>query len=236
MFTLKKAFSSTLGQKYLMAVSGLALVLFVILHLLGNLTLLLPDSTVFNMYSTKLTDLGILLNIAEVGLLIVAVLHVLLAVRLRVLAKKARPIGYAEAHTKMGPSKWGFASRNLIVTGAVLLIFLAIHVWQFRFGPSIEEGYVTEIAGRQVRDLHLLVKEVFSNPLWVAFYVFSMLFLGFHLKHGFWSAFQSLGATHRRSSPAIYSLGIFTAILLAIGFLLLPIWIHFDLQSVFFGA
>src|SRR6476620_7182592 len=96
MLTIKKAFSSTIGQKFLVGITGLGLVLFVILHLLGNLTLFKGDPILFNSYSNSLMELGVLLNIAETALTVVAIIHVGLAIRLRILARRARPISYAE--------------------------------------------------------------------------------------------------------------------------------------------
>ncbi len=78
-----------------------------------------------------------------------------------------------------------------------------------------------------MRDLHTLVWEVFRNPIYVAWYVGTLIFLGFHLRHGFWSAFQSLGINHRRYTPLIYSVGILVAIIISVGFLGIPLWIYF---------
>ena len=78
-----------------------------------------------------------------------------------------------------------------------------------------------------MRDLHTLVWEVFQNPIYVAWYVGALIFLGFHLRHGFWSAFQSLGVHHPRFTPVIYSVGILVAIIISVGFLGIPLWIYF---------
>lgn len=219
--------ASTLGYKYVMALTGIGLVLFVITHLAANLLLLLPNSEAFNSYANSLAEWGVFLNAAEFGLLILAIIHVILAVRLRLLARKARPHGYAVAASKMGPSKAGFASRNLIVTGVVIFVFLVLHVKHFKFGPGIEAGYATEIGGKTVRDLYQWVVESFQNPVTAGLYVLAMIFLGFHLKHGIWSSFQSLGATNSRTSTPIYRVGLFLALVLAAGFALIPIWIYF---------
>ena len=100
-----------------------------------------------------------------------------------------------------------------------------IHIIQFRFGPSIAEGYVTMINGEPARDLYRLVVEVFKDPLWVAFYVFCMLLLGSHLRHGAWSAFQSIGALSNGMRPLAYSAAGVLAVAVAVGFLILPIWL-----------
>ncbi|MFZ9594765.1 MAG: succinate dehydrogenase cytochrome b subunit [Bdellovibrionia bacterium] len=236
MLTVKQAFKTTVGMKFLMAISGLSLVGFVILHLAGNLILLQPNGSLFNAYAEKLASLGPLLEAAEIVLLSLAGMHVMIAFRLKYLATQARPVGYQLQNSKKGPSKMDVASKNLIFTGALLLLFLVVHIKQFKFGPGIAEGYVQQLDGKSIRDLHRLVVESFHQPVIVAFYSAAMLFLGMHLKHGIWSAFHSLGATQKRTQAFIYSLGLALAGLLAVGFLLIPVWIYLDLPFRFFGA
>jgi succinate dehydrogenase / fumarate reductase cytochrome b subunit len=110
----------------------------------------------------------------------------------------------------------------MIYTGIVLFVFLVIHLKTFKFGPF----YTTDVDGVAMRDLHTLVWEVFQNPLYVVGYSLALILMGFHLRHGFWSAFQSLGVSHERYSPIIYTLGILTAVGLAVGFLGIPVYIY----------
>lgn len=229
MLSLRDTLCSTLGQKFLMALTGLALILFVIFHLLGNLPLLIPNGSVFNSYANQLTSLGYWLKAAEVILSLLAILHILIAIRLKYLATRARPTRYLQTRSKMGGGKQSASSRNLILSGTMILFFLIIHIIQFKYGPSIKEGYVTHLQGEPVRDLYRLVRESFHRRETVCFYVLSILFLGAHLKHGFWSSFQSLGATRPRTSNAIFYLGVTLSVLLAIGYLIIPISIYFDL-------
>ena len=140
---------------------------------------------------------------------------------------KAKGVNYAYGQkTKGGPSYYGPSSRGMIVTGMILLFFLVLHIIQFRFGPSIAAGYITQVDGAEARDLHRLVMETFASPLFVGIYVGVMLFLWSHLRHGFWSAFQSLGALNERTRPTVNKIGIAVALLLAIGFLTLPIVLY----------
>jgi succinate dehydrogenase / fumarate reductase cytochrome b subunit len=229
MITIRRALDSTVGRKYIMGASGLGLVGFVIVHLLGNLNLFFPGGTHFNAYAEKLQSLGPILTIAEVGLLFIILLHAFYAVRVTLSNKAARPEKYAMSKSKGEPSHSNASSRNMWITGAVIFGFIAIHVWQFRFGAGIEAGYVFDLNGEKVRDLYRLVSEVFHNPIWVAVYVGAMIFLGLHFRHGFWSAFQSLGVMSPRMSKGIYLLGATIAVLLAIGFLMIPIWFYFGL-------
>ncbi len=227
MLSPKKALSSSVGQKFFMALTGLALVGFVITHLLGNLTLLSPSADAFNLYAHKLESLGDLLELAEVGLFAAFVIHIVTAIRIKLMNSAARPQGYRMARSKGKPSRWSWGTNHMIVSGLLLLAFLVLHIWQFKFGPSEAEGYVASYAGAEVRDLHRLVVETFQSPVWVGVYVGVMIFLGMHLWHGFWSAFQSLGAMRPRYAPLVSALAVFIAIALALGFVILPIYLHF---------
>jgi succinate dehydrogenase / fumarate reductase cytochrome b subunit len=226
MVPIKRLFSSTLGRKYLMGASGLALVLFVIIHLLGNLTLYAHNGDYINAYAARLDGLGLLLIVLEVGLALTIILHVITAIQVTITNKSSRPVAYENARSKGGHSKNKFYSRNMFISGIVLLIFLVIHICQFRFGPSIEEGYTTTVNGVMVHDLYRVVVETFMQIKWVIFYVACMLFFGFHFRHGFWSAFQSLGAMNPRWTKPIHVLGLLLALVLSAGFLFIPIYIY----------
>lgn len=228
-----KVLNSQVGRKALVAVSGLLLVGFIITHLLGNLSLYLPEGTAFNAYALKLKDFGPLFYVGEVVLLSLFAAHALLAIGVTMKNKQARPVRYQGGYrSKGGPSHWNLSSTKMIVTGGLLLFFLVAHVLQFRFGPGVAEGYVTEIDGRMTRDLYRLVVETFSQPLYTIFYVFAMFLMGLHVRHGFWSAFQSLGAAHPKYTKMIHGLGVCLALILAAGFLFIPVWIYFDMAEV----
>jgi len=223
---LLKLLWSTVGMKFLMALTGLCLVGFVIVHLLGNL-LLLVGGDAFNEYAHTLESTGVALIFAELGLLALFLLHALSGILVTLNNRASREDRYESVGNAGGPSLKTFSSRTMVITGLTILGFTIIHVWMFKYGPGVEEGYVTTLDGSPARDLYLLVVESFQNP-WIAFgYVAVMVLLGFHLRHAIWSAFQSLGAHHPRWTPVIYTLGGILAIILAVGFLFLPIWIYF---------
>jgi succinate dehydrogenase / fumarate reductase cytochrome b subunit len=226
MVTLKRLFSSTLGRKYIMAATGLALGLFVIIHLLENLTLYAPNGDLINAWAAQLEGLGMILKVTEWGLFATIIIHIITAIQVTCTSRGARAIAYQMSKSKNGPTKNTITSRNMIWTGAVLGIFLGIHIYQFRFGPGIEQGYTTTVNGVMVHDLYRIVVETFSKIQWVVFYCGCMFFLGFHLRHGYWSAFQSLGFMNPRWSKPIYTLGFVLALLLAIGFFFIPIYIY----------
>lgn len=223
----KKSLSSSVFKKVIMAVTGLALVGFVITHLAGNLLLYKSDPTAFNLYAHKLASFGVLLYIAEIGLVFFFLYHAFTGIRLALSGRASKPVKYAGAKSKGGNSKWGLASNNMVISGTALLVFLVLHVWHFKYGPGIESGYVTQVAGEEARDLHRHVYEQFKNPAVVVAYVAVMIALGLHLRHGVWSAFHSLGLTRENNSKTLYIVGGGLAALLSVGFLLIPVYIYF---------
>lgn len=218
-------FTTGIGRKYLTGVTGLLLVGFVIAHLLGNLVVFAgDDGEAFNAYGHFLHGLGPAFYAIEVALLGVILLHAYLGVQIWLGKRRARPVDYKKYQSVGGASKQTLSSRSMIVTGVVLLVFLVIHVWSFRFGAFYETSLST---GEAVRDLYRLVVEKFQSPLYAFGYVIVMILLGFHLRHGIWSALQSLGAMRPSLAPAIYSAALVLAVLLAFGFLVLPLYIFF---------
>lgn len=213
-------------KKMLTAVSGLLLVGFLITHLAANLTLLSPDGEAFNTYVAHLHAFGPWLTLAELGLLALFGLHIVNGLLLKRNHMAARPQRYRVWKSKGAPSKANWSSMTMAISGLFLLAFLIVHVSGLRFGPNIAEGYITQIGGVQERDLHRLVLEKFSNPGLVAFYILATLTLGSHLKHGFWSAFQSLGVSRPSIQRVLQGMSVFVAILFAVGFLILPLILY----------
>ena len=236
MLPLKKVVTSSIGKKYVMGSTGLMLVAFVVVHLIGNLALLRSQGDAFNEYADALNALGTLLHILEIGLLGTILLHMTVALRSAWINQRARPVGYVMRKTKGGPSKWNLSSQHMVLTGLIIGTFLVFHVLQFHFGPGMAEGYVAQVKGKQMRDLYRLVYETFHSKSNVGIYVLVMIFLGFHLRHGFWSAFQSLGLIYPRLSKPIYLVGVLVAATLAVGFITLPLWIYFDIPKLLMGG
>ena len=226
MIPLKRALTSPTGRKFVMSISGIALVLFVIVHLLGNLTLYIPDGgEAFNRYAATFEGLGPLLYVIELGLLAVIVIHIAWGITTSIKNRNARPDNYSEGvKSKGGPSNLSLASKNMIVSGVVLGVFLVVHIWHFRVQKIFLDEKV-EIDGQEYTDLYSLVHQAFVDPFWVAFYMISMVFLGFHFRHGFWSAMQSLGAIKPEWSKQIYASGFVLAVVLAVGFMGIPLYI-----------
>jgi succinate dehydrogenase / fumarate reductase cytochrome b subunit len=143
----------------------------------------------------------------------------------------ARDVGYEVNRNAGSPSQKGVASTTMIFSGLILLAFLVIHILHFKYGPGERAGYVTTVDGHPARDLYRLVIEEFNKPLPTFGYVLVMLLLGLHLRHGFWSAFQSLGIGSPRLTPVIRAVGIALAVLLAIGFIAIPLYIFLGVHS-----
>lgn len=225
--SLSAVVRSSVGKKLISGLTGLLLCGFIVAHLAGNL-LLLVGREPFNEYTHTLETLfhGAAVPLAEVGLVVIFLFHAVTGILVARDKRKARPSSYARVGNAGGPSRKGIASRSMIVTGLVLLIFVPLHVWMFKLGPGVDAGYVTSIDGEPFRDLYRLVVEWFQNPLVVLAYVTVMILLGTHLRHGFWSAFQSLGANNSKYMPAIYAVGIAFAVIMALGFLILPIYLY----------
>jgi succinate dehydrogenase / fumarate reductase cytochrome b subunit len=229
MSKLINALSSTVGRKYLTGITGIGLILFTIVHLLGNLSLFIGPNA-FNLYTHKLESIGPILYVIEIALAICFILHAITGVSVYLNKKKARPVDYSVYNSAGGNSKQNFSSRSMMVTGSVIMLFLILHISTLKFGPNIEQGYVTNINGVDMRDLYRLVIEKFKQLPVVIVYTVVMILLGTHLRHGFWSAFQSLGVLNKKYRPFVYSLGVLVAVLLSAGFLILPVWIYFFVE------
>jgi len=223
---------SSIGKKILSGITGLALCGFIIAHLAGNLLLIVgPDP--FNEYTRFLSTFahGFFLPIAETGLIVLFLAHAYAGVRVWLDRRSARPQLNKKRGDAGGPSQKTISARTMIYTGVILFVFLLIHVYTFRLGPAEGQGYITTLDGHEARDLYRLVVETFQNEVVVGGYTLVMLLLGFHLRHGFWSAFQSLGANNPKYMPWITGIGVIFAIVIAIGFLSIPIYIYLFLDA-----
>ena len=212
-------FKTSIGKKQVMGLTGLALCGFLVSHLIGNL-LMFVGSDIFNAYGHALITNPLIIP-AEIGLAIVFLSHIGLAVKLTLENKAARPQAYAmKKSTGHGET---FASKTMHITGLIILIFLGLHLFAFKFSSG-GEHFMTTLNGEEVRDLHRTVIDYFQNPLCVAWYVFAMAAMGVHLSHGFQSAFQSLGINHPRYTPCIKKCGCAFSIIIPLGYASLAVW------------
>ncbi len=223
-----KTLSSTLGRKLIMALTGLFLILFLTGHVSGNLLLFKNDGgQAFNIYAKFMTTnpavklLSYLTYISVIG-------HVIYSILLSQLNKTARPVGYAETKSSKNSSS---ASRNMGVLGTIILVFLIIHMQSFWYQMHWGDLPIVSYDGEEYKDLFSIVSFAFQSELMVIGYVIAMGFLGFHLSHGFASAFQTLGLNHKKYSPAIEGLGKIYSILVPILFASMPVYIYFTSLS-----
>jgi succinate dehydrogenase / fumarate reductase cytochrome b subunit len=202
----------------MMGVTGLLLCGFLLSHLAGNLLLFVgPDA--FNKYSHTLIS-NPLIYLAEVILGLLFLSHIVMAIRLTMENKAARPEAY---HTRKTSGKGAtFASSSMPITGMIALVFLVLHIIGLKYGTH----YDTTINGVEMRDIYKTTVEYFVNPLHVIGYLIAVISLGVHVSHGFWSAFQSLGFNHPKYMPKIKRFSVCYGLLVAVGFSSFPIYCY----------
>lgn len=200
---------SSLGKKWLMAVTGLGFIGFLAVHLLGNLTIT-GGAEAFNGYAARLHSLGVLVNVAEVVLAAMAAVHVTTGIWLFVDNLKARPVRYTLVRRAGGRT---IGSATMAYTGLGILAFVVLHLANFHF---VDKTQVT------VFDL---VAKAFADPVYVGIYVTAMAVVAVHVSHGLFSAFQSLGANHERVADVVLAGSWIFAVVLGLGFGLVPIYV-----------
>ena len=208
-----------------MGITGLALCVYIVIHLIGNLALLNPDKDPFNKYAHFLQSIGTALYVIEFILAAVFLIHFFYAIFVKIECWRARPKRYSVVKNAGHTSKKTFFSTTMIWTGLVIIIFTVLHIIHFKYGEVIM--YTTK-DGMEIRDLYTLVYTFFSNIWNVIFYAVVMILLGFHVSHGLWSAFQSLGISGDRFTKMAYQFGYVFAVVMGLGFLVLPVWIFIE--------
>jgi succinate dehydrogenase / fumarate reductase, cytochrome b subunit len=216
---LFRAFSSSVGTKFLVGATGLLLAAYMVLHVAGN-ALILLGRDIFNEYSHALISNPLIVPI-EIGLLLVFVVHIYKTITMWLRNRAARPVTYQKKELAGHTSRKSLASSTMIASGLFVMLFVVIHVKQFKFGT-----FYLAAGSDTVRDLYRTEIEVFRNPLWVAFYVVATLLVGLHMRHGVSSAFQSLGIDHPRYTRRIVAVGIAVAVIVGGGLALIPIWAY----------
>ncbi len=217
MSKLKTFYQSSLGKKYIMALTGLGLFAFVIIHMLGNLQIFLgPDP--INSYAEFLKSKPVFLWTLRAGLLAITVLHIASAIQLIMINRRARPVGYSTDKIVAA----SFAARTIVVSGLIILMFVIYHLLHFTFG-AVDPQFLKyhDYLGRH--DVYRMMIEGFSNPFASAFYIVSMGLLCMHLSHGVSSTFQSLGLKRRVYVDAIDRLASVSAIVIFLGNCAIPI-------------
>ncbi|TBH74787.1 succinate dehydrogenase cytochrome b subunit [Aquirufa nivalisilvae] len=217
---LSKSLNSSLGKKLLMAITGLFLVSFLIVHCGLNATIFLNDGGVTFNAGAEFMAKNPIIRTMEIVLFGGLLLHILDGLRLWMDNKKKRPVAYAVIDGAAN-SKW--YSRSMGLLGTLLLLFLIIHLKHFWYFSRLTDNLTEE------HTLYNEMQAVFASPIVVAIYVLGCISLGYHLLHGFQSAFQSLGWNHPKYTPTIKCIGAAYAIIIAALFAAMPIALHFNL-------
>jgi len=211
MKALVQFYNSSVGKKYIVALSGLALIGFVIIHMLGNFTLYLgPDA--INGYAEKLKSTGPLLWVFRFGLLAVFLLHVVNTIQLARMNRAARP----DRYVKRSKIRASTASLTMVISGTIIGAFVIYHLLHFTAGVTNPE-YLKMMTPDGKHDVYAMVVTAFSKPLVSFFYIFAMALLCMHLAHGFESVFQSMGLRNRMVSPWLQKMSYALAAIIFIG-------------------
>lgn len=207
---------SSIGKKFLMAVTGSFLLLFLIIHLVGNITLFFGP-TAFNAYVSALEVVKPLIRVIELVLLAAFLVHIFNGIKLWIENKRARGVVYKVSGSSENSTLF---SRTMFLTGSIIFIFLVTHLGTFfwRFNVHDPMGFAS---AHQYYDIVVY----FFRLWWYAIlYVIAMIFLGYHLNHGFQSAFQTFGWNHNRYTPMIKKIGTIYAIIMVLGFASMPLY------------
>lgn len=207
---LRTFLSSSLGQKSLMALTGLALVGFLVAHLAGNLLIFAGDEK-FNAYAVALESQGALLYVAEIGLTAVFVVHIALALRTSAQNREARKSRYAIRQT-MGRATAG--SRSMLVTGAIIGVFLVVHLLDFRLSPE-----------KNAEQLAQMVRARLTEPTGITLYLIGVAAVGLHVSHAVQSALHTLGLHHSRYVALVRNTSIGLALVFFVGFAAFPVFL-----------
>lgn len=209
-------FWTSTGKKFLMGVSGLALVGFVVGHLIGNLQMFLGQEAV-NRYAAFLKSTGEILWVVRFGLIALTVTHIATAISLSLENAAARPIGYAAKTYKEAT----YASRTMKVSGLIVLAFLAYHLAHYTLLITHPEyHHLVDPQGRH--DVYSMVVLGFSRPWISAWYILGVFLLGMHLTHGLYSMFQSLGLQTETLRKRVRPAALLVGWLLFLGFASIP--------------
>jgi len=204
--------SSSVGRKVVMSLSGLFLITFLLVHLGVNLTLFISKDT-FNGASHFMATNPVI-QVMQYVLAAGFIFHIIMGIWLELKNRASRPIKYAKNNAAANS---GWASRNMIYTGILVLLFILLHL----------KDFFVQIKFREVHDDYELVTQLFKNPIYVLIYVIAFVLLGIHLSHGFQSAFTSIGARAPKYLKCVKNLGMAFSYFIALGFSIIAIYFYF---------
>ncbi len=216
---------SSIGKKFIMGVTGLFLITFLIVHCFINMLIFFNDGGETFNKGAEFMGTNWIIRTMEIVLFLGLILHMVQALVLTMENRKARPVAYASVN---GAANSSWYSRSMGLLGTLILMFLIIHLKHFwvesRFTDHIAHNEYEKLPGQET--LFREMMEVFENPIVVLVYVLAMVSLAYHLMHGFQSAFQTLGLNHRKYTPQIKKCGIIFSVVISVLFASMPVAMH----------
>lgn len=215
--------SSSIGKKFFMSITGFFLMMFLLVHLSVNMLLLFDDSGDLFNHGAHFMATNPLIKIVEPILALGFLLHILYATYLTLQNQKARPVNYKK--TEPGNSS-SWASRNMFVLGTLVLIFLVLHIMNFYWRLKVANDVPSiMVDGVEMENAYQMVAGLFKTSLvYDLIYIAGAVFLGIHLTHGFWSAFQTMGWSGNIWRKRLEFVGKLFAIVIAVGFSVIPLY------------
>ncbi len=212
--------TSSIGRKLVMSLTGLFLIVFLLIHLTGNIMVLIPDEGASFTGFVEAMEANPLIKVMSIVLMLGFAIHILQGIMLYFKNRQSKGAKYAV--TPKDNATW--ASKNMALLGTIIFLFLIIHFMDFFIPMKVLKQY-----GQH--ELYHKVILAFQNPVYVVLYVIGMISLGFHLAHGFQSAFQTLGVNHPKYTPFIKRLGMLYSVIVPLLFALIPIIVYITHQK-----
>lgn len=220
---MSSIFTSSIGKKLMMSLAGSFLVVFLLVHMGINLLIVIFDDPMVYNKAAHFMSTNVLIKIFEIVLMGGILLHIIYALILQIQNWIARPRRYVKANY----SNTSFFSKFMIHTAVIILVFLTIHFMDFYFKAKFGHGGTIVVDGVVYHDFAAEIVDKFNMLPFVIFYIAAFVFLGFHLVHGFQSAFKTLGMDHKRYTPVVQALSILYSVIIVGGYSIIPLMIYF---------
>ncbi|MDT8307987.1 MAG: succinate dehydrogenase cytochrome b subunit [Bacteroidales bacterium] len=215
--------AASITKKVTMALAGVFLILFLLVHLGINLTLLRNDDGAWFSAASNFMSTNYIVKVFEIILIAAFLIHILIGIMLTIQNWLARPKRYY----RRNKSKTSFMSKYMFYTGGIVLIFLFLHFMSFYF---VKLGIVTPPEGIDRHDFYTMAILLFSNKLYSILYIVALIVLAIHLNHSFHSAFQTFGFNHNKYYTLIKGIGTAYAVIVVAGFIIIPVYFMFFYQ------
>ena len=216
-------FTSSIGKKLMMSLAGIFLIVFLLVHLGINLLLLIFDDPMVYNKAAHFMSSNILIKVFEIVLFGGILLHIIYALILQIQNWIARP----QRYSKTNYSNTSFFSKFMIHTAMITLVFLVIHMADFYIKAKFGHAAEIDVDGVMYHDFASEIVDKFKMLPFVIFYIAAFIFLGFHLIHGFQSAFKTMGLDHKKYTPVIQALANIYTVVIVGGFTIIPLLIYF---------